>query len=137
VPWGIFERKGQDSGEWSGFLEKGTKLEGKLESSGTIRVDSEISGNILCHAGLILGEHARGKGQLEGNSVTIAGHFDGLVRAKSRVEIQTKAVVTGDVETPCLIIEPGAIFDGRCLMVAAKEPGKPITIPIRSAASRT
>jgi len=135
MAWNLFDRKGQESGEWSGFLEQGTKLDGRLESPGTIRVDSQINGSVVCEAALILGEHARGKGELAADSVTIAGQFDGTVRAKSRMELQAKAVFAGDVETPCLVIETGAIFDGRCRMVSAKEPEKPITIRIRSAAS--
>jgi len=64
--------------------------------------------------------------------VMIAGRFDGIIQARSKVEIQTKAIVTGEIHTPCLIIEPGAVFDGRCHVVGAKDPAKPITIPIRS-----
>jgi len=129
----MFDRKQQDSGEWSGFLEKGVRLEGKLESPGTLRIDSHMKGTLASEGTLILGEHARVDGEITGNSVMIAGRFDGVIRAKGRVEIQAKAIVTGEIHTPCLIIEPGAIFDGRCLMPTAKEPADVIAIPIRSA----
>jgi cytoskeletal protein CcmA (bactofilin family) len=136
MPWRMFDRKQQDSGEWSGFLEKGVRLEGKLESPGTLRIDSYMKGTLASEATLILGEHARVEGEIIGNSVIIAGRFDGVIHARGRVEIQAKAIVTGEIQTPCLIIEPGAIFEGRCLMLTAKEPAKLITIPIRSAAAR-
>ncbi len=135
MPWRVFDRKQQDCGEWSGFLEKGVRLEGKLESPGTLRIDSHMKGTLASEGTLILGEHARVDGEITGNSVMIAGRFDGVIHAKGRVEIQTKAIVTGEIHTPCLIIEPGAIFDGRCLMPAAKESANVITIPIRSAAA--
>jgi cytoskeletal protein CcmA (bactofilin family) len=67
--------------------------------------------------------------------VVIAGKFDGVIFAKGRVEIQAKGVVTGEIHTPCLMIEPGGIFDGRCHMLAASESTKPLTIPIRAAHS--
>jgi cytoskeletal protein CcmA (bactofilin family) len=136
MPWRVFDRKQQDSGEWSGFLEKGVRLEGKLESPGTLRIDSHMKGTLASEGTLILGEHARVDGEIVGNSVMIAGRFDGVIHAKGRVEIQGKAIVTGEIHTPCLVIEPGAIFDGRCLMISAKEPGNVITIPIRSAAAQ-
>jgi cytoskeletal protein CcmA (bactofilin family) len=63
----------------------------------------------------------------------IAGKFDGVIFAKGRVEIQAKGVVTGEIHTPCLVIEPGGIFDGRCHMLAVSESTKPLTIPIRAA----
>jgi cytoskeletal protein CcmA (bactofilin family) len=133
--WNLFERKTQDS-EWSGFLEHGTKLEGKLASPGTLRIDSHLVGTIASEATLILGENARGSGELTANAVTIEGQFDGVIRAKSKVELQAKAIVTGEIETPDLMIEPGATFDGRCRIVQAKDSSKPITIPIRSTAAR-
>ena len=48
-------------------------------------------------------------------------------------EIQAKGTVTGEIHTPCLVIEPGGIFDGQCHMLAASEASKPLTIPIRAA----
>jgi cytoskeletal protein CcmA (bactofilin family) len=131
---GLFDRKRHDSGEWTGFLERGIKLEGKLETAGTFRIDAAMKGTLVSDETLILGENAIIEGQIEGNYVVIAGRFDGSIQARGKVEIQAKAIVTGEIHTPCLIIEPGAVFDGRCHMLAATQAAKPITIPIRSAA---
>ena len=79
------------------------------------------------------------EGQIEGNSVILGGRFDGTIQARGKVEIQTKAIVTGEIHTPCLIIEPGAVFDGRCHMLSVRSSAvrrRPITIPIRSAAAQ-
>lgn len=130
----VFDRKKDGSGEWTGFLEKGVKFEGKLEVTGTFRIDSVATGTIVSGETLILGENASVEGTIQGNYVVIAGRFDGTIEAKGKVEIQPKAIVTGEVHTPCLIIEPGAVFDGRCHMLSPTKTSKPITIPIRSAA---
>ena len=119
--------------EWTGFLESGVRLEGTLELAGTFRVDGQIKGNILSSHSLILGEAARVEGQIEGNHIVISGRFDGVIFAKGRVEIQAKGVVTGEIHAPCLVIEPGGIFDGRCHMLGSSEARKPLTIPIRAA----
>jgi cytoskeletal protein CcmA (bactofilin family) len=136
MPLGWFDRKRQDSGEWTGFLEQGVKLEGRLESSGTFRIDCATKGTLVSHETLILGERSNVEGEIEGNYVIIAGRFDGTVRAKGKVEIQTKAIVTGEIFTPCLVMEPGALFDGRCHMLSTLQAASPIVIPIRSAAAR-
>lgn len=133
---GWFDRKKQEAAEWTGFLEQGVRLEGKLETTGTFRIDSTVKGSIASDDTLILGEHASVQGQIVSNRVVIAGRFDGTIQAKSRVEIQASAVVTGEVQTPCLVIEPGAVFDGQCHMLAATEAAKPVTIPIRSVAGQ-
>ncbi len=123
----------EDPGDWTGFLEKGVKLEGKLELVGTFRLDAEMKGTLISLHSLILGENARVEGQIEGNHVVVGGRFDGVIFAKDRVEIRTKAIVTGEIHTPCLLIEPGGIFDGRCHMLAAADSSKTLTIPIRGA----
>ena len=133
---GWFDRKKHDPGEWTGFLEQGVKLEGKLEASGTFRIDSAVKGTLSSDETLVLGEHASVEGTIIGNRVLIAGRFDGVIRARGRVEIQPNAIVTGEIHSPCLVIEPGAIFDGQCHMLAPSEAAKPVTIPIRSAAGQ-
>jgi len=135
MPFAWLDRKDHESGEWSGFLEKGVTVEGKLDTTGTFRIDSPMKGTLTSDSKLIVGENARIEGLIEGNYVVIAGRFDGTIKAKGKVEIQTKAIVTGEIHTPCLIIEPGAVFDGRCHMLATNQTAKTITIPIRSAAS--
>ena len=119
--------------DWIGFLAKGVCLEGTLELAGTFRVDAQVKGNIVSNTRLLLGESARVEGQIEGNEVIIGGRFDGVIFARGRVEIQAKGVVTGEVHTPCLVIEPGGIFDGRCHMLRSAEATKPLTIPFRAA----
>jgi cytoskeletal protein CcmA (bactofilin family) len=131
-----FDRKKQDPSEWTGFLDQGVKVEGKVEASGTFRIDSAMKGTLTSDDTLVLGEHASVEGTIIGNFVIIAGRFDGVIRARGRVEIQPNAIVTGEVHSPCLVIEPGAIFDGQCHMLAPSEAAKPVTIPIRSAAGQ-
>src|ERR1700689_4872519 len=99
-----FQRKRHDSEVWTGFLERGVKLEGKLEVTGTFRIDSEIKGTILSEDTLILGTHAVMEGEISGNRVIIEGRFDGIIRAKGKVEIQPNGIVTGEVHSPCLVI---------------------------------
>lgn len=127
--------KKDDSGDWAGFLEQGARVEGKLELPGTFRLDCAMKGNLHSAQTLILGEHASVEGQIEGNHVVIAGRFDGMIMAKGKVELQAHAVVTGEISTPCLIMEPGAMFHGQCHMMTAVQSAKPITIPIRSTAA--
>ena len=137
MPRGWFDRKNQEQPEWTGFLEQGVKLEGKVEATGTFRIDSAMKGTLVSEDTLVLGEHAAVEGRIVGNRVVIAGRFDGTIEAKTRVELQPSAIVNGEIHSPCLVIEPGAIFDGQCHMPAPAEAPKPITIPIRSAAGQS
>jgi cytoskeletal protein CcmA (bactofilin family) len=134
MAWSWLDRKKQEAGEWTGFLEQGVRVEGKLEVDGTFRIDSTMKGTLVSRDTLILGEHAFVEGEIVGNAVLIAGRFTGKISARGRVEVQANAVVTGDVETPCLLIEPGGVFDGQCQMPRPTDESLPISIPIRSVA---
>lgn len=123
------------SEEWTGFIDQGVTLEGTLTVTGTFRIDGNIKGNIISEQTVILGEGAKVEGQIEGNRVVISGRFDGVIFAKGRVEIEPKGVVTGEVHSPCMVIDPGGIFDGRCHMLASSDAVSSVTIPIRAANS--
>jgi cytoskeletal protein CcmA (bactofilin family) len=123
--------KDTGSNDWSGFLDKTVRFEGTLEFSGTLRIEAQVKGNILSDQTLVLGEGAKVEGQIEGNHVVVSGRFDGVIFAKGRVEIQPGGVVTGEIHTPCLVIEPGGIFDGRCHMSASAK-AQPVAIPFRA-----
>jgi len=127
--------KNGSSEEWTGFIDQGVMLEGTLTVTGTFRIDGNVKGNIISEQTVILGEGAKVEGQIEGNRVVIAGRFDGVIFAKGRVEIQVKGVVTGEVHSPCMVIDPGGIFDGRCHMLASSDAAATVTIPIRAVGS--
>ena len=120
------------SEEWTGFIDQGVTMEGTLTVTGTFRIDGNVKGNVISEQTLILGENAKVEGQIEGNRVVIAGRYDGVIFAKGRVEIQAKGVVTGEVHSPCLVIDPGGIFDGRCHMLGSSDASTSVTIPIRA-----
>ena len=84
-------------------------LEGTLTVKGTFRVNGNVKGNIISEQTVILGEGAKVEGQIEGNRV-----------------------VTGEVHSPCMVIDPGGIFDGRCHMLGSSETASTVTIPIRA-----
>ena len=133
--WPPAAKNGASSEEWTGFIDQGVSLEGTLTVKGTFRIDGNVKGNIISEQTVVLGEGAKVEGQIEGNRVVISGRFDGVIFAKGRVEIQAKGVVTGEVHSPCMVIDPGGIFDGKCHMLASSEPAATVTIPIRATGS--
>src|SRR5260370_6715891 len=130
--WTSGAKNGASREEWTGFIDQGVTLEGTVTVTGTFRIDGNVKGNIISEQTIVLGEGAKVEGQIEGNRVVIAGRFDGVIFAKGRVEIQPKGVVTGEVHSPCLVIDPGGIFDGRCHMLGSSDAAATVTIPIRA-----
>jgi cytoskeletal protein CcmA (bactofilin family) len=131
MPWEWLQRKGEDSDEWTGFLEKGVRFTGNLTTTGTFRINAIVKGEITSERTLILGEDADMEGKLEARVVIVGGKFRGQIRASERAEIQTGAVVTAEVDSPALLIGAGAVFEGTCRMLAQTPDLRPVTIPIR------
>ena len=92
--------KGKTSGELNGFLDSGAVFKGELEFEDTMRIDGRFNGKIVSKNELIVGE-----------SATIEGDIH-----VGRVEIHRNGKVYSDIDTPALVIEEGAIFQGNCVM---------------------
>jgi cytoskeletal protein CcmA (bactofilin family) len=108
--------KGKGNGELNGFLDRGSSFKGEMEFEDTMRIDGKFNGKIVSKNELIVGESAHIEGDLHVGRVAISGTVIGKIVAEQRVEIHRNGKVYSDIETPALIIEEGAIFQGNCQM---------------------
>jgi cytoskeletal protein CcmA (bactofilin family) len=111
------------SGELNGFLDRGATFRGELEFEDTMRIDGKFNGKIHSKNELIVGESAYIEGDIHVGRIAISGTVVGKIVADTRVEIHRNGKVYSDVETPALIIEEGAIFQGNCVMGDKKGAG--------------
>ena len=125
-----WKRQSQETDEWSGFLEAGIELEGKLASKGTFRVNCSVKGDLSSKLRLLLGAEANVEGQLEAPVVVIEGQFNGHAKGSERVEIKTSASVVGEITSPCVVIEPGSAFHGKCHVVRSDRTETILVRPI-------
>ncbi|MFB3056507.1 MAG: polymer-forming cytoskeletal protein [Ignavibacteriaceae bacterium] len=105
---------GSSKSEETTIISRGVKIEGKITSSGNIRVDGEIQGDIFCESNMTIGEDAKVDGQINANTITIGGKVSGIVRAKEKLILDSNSNLKGDIYTKNLVIEEGAKFDGKC-----------------------
>src|SRR5919202_5838909 len=87
-----------------------------------LRVDGSLSGNVRSEDGtLIVSTGGRVEANVEVAVAQIYGTVNGDITASKRIEMGRVAKVTGNIQTPALIIENGALFEGSCRMVQLKE----------------
>ena len=103
-------------GELNGFLDHGSSFKGELEFEDTMRIDGRFNGKIVSKNELIVGESAHIDGDIHVGRIAISGTVIGKIVADQRVEIHRNGKVYSDIDTPALIIEEGAIFQGNCVM---------------------
>src|SRR5438105_15461323 len=124
--------KGKGSGELNGFLDSGASFKGELEFEDTMRIDGRFNGKIVSKNELIVGESATIEGDIHVGRVAISGTVIGKIVADQRVEIHRNGKVFSDIDTPALIIEEGAIFQGNCVMSDRKSGGNVTNIAAKA-----
>jgi cytoskeletal protein CcmA (bactofilin family) len=100
---------------------KGTVITGDIETSGDIRIDGKLEGNLFCKARVVLGQGAVLEGNLHAAHAELAGEVSGKVEVKEMLTLKNSASIHGDINTGKLIIEAGAKFNGSCKMGAVSK----------------
>lgn len=108
-------------GTLSGFVGSGTVITGESSFKSMLRVDGRFSGRITSGTGtLIVGAGGQVDANIEVDVCTIHGVVNGDIIAGQRVELGRAAKLSGNIQTPSLVIEQGAVFEGSCKMVQMK-----------------
>ena len=108
-------------GDVQAYLGKGSRVSGKLNFEGTVRVDGQVEGEISAQDTLIVGERAVVTAQINGTTIVIRGKVTGDINARKRVEIRSPGRLFGNIVTPSLVIHEGVIFEGHCSMASGAE----------------
>jgi len=102
--------------ELQSLLGEGVEFIGDISFSRGLLVEGIVKGRLRSEGCLMIGAKGRVEAEALVQRISINGEFRGVIRASDRVEINKGGKVFGDIYTPCLIIEGGAIFEGRCNM---------------------
>ena len=109
-------------GRLSGFVGNGTILTGETSFQAMLRIDGHLTGRVSSENGtLIVGS----TGRVDANILVAAAVINGMVKgdivATERLELGRTAYVVGNVQAPRLVIEDGALIEGNCSMIKARE----------------
>jgi cytoskeletal protein CcmA (bactofilin family) len=113
-----------EPGGLTAFIDQGSSFEGKLSFKDTVRIDGHFSGEITSENTLVVGESGVIEADIRSQVVIVSGTIHGNVMANKRIVLHKSARVDGDVETPSLVMEEGAVLNGK-LNMAAAGPKKP------------
>jgi cytoskeletal protein CcmA (bactofilin family) len=96
-----------------GLIGKGVEVSGDIVFTDALRIEGKVMGSLVAENGtLIIDESATVEARIEVAVCVIAGTLDGNVKAKSRVEIHKTSRIKGDISTPVLLVEEGAVLNG-------------------------
>lgn len=109
-------------GRLSGFVGHGTTLTGETEFHAMLRVDGRLIGTVNSESGtLIIGTNGQVDANITVAAAMINGTVNGDVFASEKLQLGRTARVMGNIHSPRLIVEEGAILEGSCSMLQARE----------------
>lgn len=99
-----------------------TEVIGSINTSGDMRIDGVLKGDLTSKGRVVIGETGRIKGDLVCKNVDVWGSFEGKMTVSESTNFKTMAVIIGEIKTTKLYIEAGAKFNGSCTMPVESTP---------------
>lgn len=119
--------KQEQRGNSFNLIAQGTEITGDVNTSGDLRIDGQIQGNVTCTAKLVIGEEGKILGNIDCHSGEISGAVKGQIVAKDVLQLNRSASIQGDIEAMRFIVEDGASIKGKC--TTSKSLGLPSHLP--------
>jgi cytoskeletal protein CcmA (bactofilin family) len=95
----------------SGYVGNGTVLTGETAFQAMLRIDGHLTGRVTSENGtLIIGSTGRVDANIVVATAMINGTVNGDIVAMDKIELGRTARVVGNIQTPKLVIEDGAVF---------------------------
>jgi cytoskeletal protein CcmA (bactofilin family) len=94
----------------------GTNIKGDIESTGDIRFDGILKGNLKTKGKVVVGSTGSVKGEISCKNSDIEGKIEGKISVQELLSLKATSVLLGDIIAKRLAIEPGARFTGNCTM---------------------
>jgi len=83
-----------------------------------LRINGKFEGTLEAQGVLEIGENATVEATITAEDILVFGKVRGDIVATKRVSLRSHAVLDGNIKTPLLTIEEGALFQGRCAMLS-------------------
>ena len=114
---------GTGPGGLTAFIDQGSEFEGKLSFKDTARIDGNFQGEISSENTLIIGESGIVGANAGAKTIAVSGTVEGDLSASTKVVLHKTARIHGNIQAPSLVIEEGAMLQGKVSMGGAKGSG--------------
>ena len=98
------------------IIAAGVRVEGDFQSQGNIVIEGEVMGSVKTAADLFVGEKARIHASVSAINAKVSGEVRGNIKIKERLELGPLSRIAGDLKTKILIVEAGAVVNGKIAM---------------------
>jgi len=118
-----------DNGAAVNLISQGTEITGDIKSTGDIRIDGILNGNMNTKGKVVIGPTGKVKGEVECKNSEVSGLIEGKITVSQLLNLKASSQINGTIVTSKLSIEPGAVFTGNCAMKEGENGGTPAARP--------
>ena len=97
-------------------------FQGTLTAKGSLRIDGRVDGSIVDAKIVTVGKSGKVKGDISCEICYVCGEVKGNITALDHIEALTGSRVDGDMRSPRIMLEEGALFNGTCSMDNHRQP---------------
>jgi len=112
-----------DNGTAVNLISQGTEITGDVKSTGDVRIDGVLNGNMVTKGKVVVGPTGRVKGEIECKNSEVSGLVEGKLTVTQLLILKASSKINGTIVTDKLSIEPGALFTGNCSMKDGENGG--------------
>lgn len=95
------------------YLAHGLSCRADIQASGVMHIDGVFRGTIKGHGVVIAGHHSVVEGDIEVDTVVLAGSFSGTIVSHEKICVLHCATVRGTIRAPICDVEHGARIHAR------------------------
>ena len=99
-------------------IAEGSKVSGDITGSADIRIEGRFNGSVSVSGVVVIAESGRVSTSIRAARVSVSGKVDGDIFGEQMIELESTAVVTGDLLAPKILIREGASLQGRVEMAS-------------------
>jgi cytoskeletal protein CcmA (bactofilin family) len=104
------------------LVSEGCKISGTITGGCDFQVSGQVDGDCDIESMLVLAKNGLWTGTIRAANVIVAGHVEGDIIARGKVEIMDTARITGTVSAEAIAVAEGAVVEGVMRTTGQSEP---------------
>jgi cytoskeletal protein CcmA (bactofilin family) len=111
---GLWKKNSNSNHGVTSIIDHGCEAQGRLNFIGTVVMNGKFRGELFSADTLLLGKQGEVEAEVQVAVAIISGQVKGNITGRERIELAGTARIFGNIVTPVLVLEEGAVFDGQC-----------------------
>jgi cytoskeletal protein CcmA (bactofilin family) len=110
----LWKKRSNSNHAATSVIDHGCDAQGSMSFAGTVAMNGKFRGELLSADTLYLGLEGEVEAEVRVTVGFISGQIKGNIAGRERIELSRSARIFGNIVTPILVLEEGAVFDGQC-----------------------